>query len=138
MIHVQSHLVLGLGGKIKPVGAVVFKVFDYLFHRRLAVALALFVFIDHKAPEPVSVIRFLFLWGKGEHTEADQFFIGIDRKRPRNAGGLGIGLICLSQRNVVRRDERLILANGKRKHCFAVIVVYRFKFNYHKLFFWYN
>ena len=64
--------------------------------RRLTVALALFVFVDHKTPETVPVDGVFILGVQGEHTEANKLFARIDRKRPRRAGRVGIGLIGLA------------------------------------------
>ncbi len=96
MIDVQSDLVLRCSRQIDHVHIVLFEILDDLMKCRLTVALALFVFVNHKTPETVSVDGILILGVQGEHTEADNRFTRINRKWPRRAGRLGIGLICLA------------------------------------------
>ena len=97
MIDVEAQLVLGLGGQEEPVGSVFFKVFDDLLQGRLSIALALFVPINHEAPDPVAVV-FVFLFRiECEHAETHQLLICIDGKGPSHAGLLRVGLIRFPQ-----------------------------------------
>ena len=113
MINVQAQLVLRLGGQKEPVGAVFFEVFDDLLQGGLAVALALFIPVNHEAPEPVAVVLVLFFRIEYEHAEAHQLLICIDGKGPGHAGLLRVRLVRLPQRGFIAGHERLILPHGK-------------------------
>ena len=77
MVHVQSDLVLRCSRQIDRVHTVLFEILDDLMKCSLTVALALLVFVNHKAPETVSVNRILILGVQGEHTEADNLIFSV-------------------------------------------------------------
>ena len=135
MIDVQAQLVLRIGGQEEPVSAVFFEVVDDLLQSGLTVALALFVPVNHEAPEPVAVVLVLFFRIECEHAEAHQLLICIDGKGPGHAGLLRVSFVRLSQRDVVWGDEGLILSHGKDQNSLSIIIIDRFQFNYHNWFF---
>ena len=132
LIDVQAQLVLRLGGKEEPVGAVVPEILDDLLQGGLAEALALFVFVDHEAPEPVAVVLVFVLRIEGEHAEAHQPIVGVDAEGPGHAGVFGVGLLRLPQRNFVGSDEGLILPHGERQNGVPILIIHRFQFDYHQ------
>ena len=130
MIDVQAQFVLRLSGQEEPVGSVFFEISDDLLQGSLAVALALFVPINHEAPEPVAVVLVLFFRIEYEHAEAHQLFIRIDGKGPGHSGLLRVRLVRLPQRDVVWGDEGLILTHGKSQNGFPIIIIDRLQFDY--------
>ena len=131
VIDVQAPLVLRLCGQVKPIRAVLLEIADDLSKRCLAVTLVLLVFVDHESPEPVPILRVSRLRGKGEHAEADEAIVRIDRKRTCRTGIFGICFLCLPQRYVIWRDKWLILPYGKGQNRISVIIIYRFQCNTH-------
>ena len=91
----------------------------------------LLVFVDHEAPEPVAVIRIIVFRVKGKHAKANRPVVRIDCERTRNAGVLFIRFLRFFQRIVIRSNERLVLAYGKRKHGLAIFVIDGFKLDVH-------
>ena len=134
VIEVQALFVLRRSGQEETVGAVFLEVLNDLLQGGLAVTLALFAFVDHEAPEPVTVVFILFFRIECEHAEADQSVVRVDRERTRSAGVLLIRFFRFFQRIAVRRDEGLILTHSERKNGLAIVIIYSFQFDYHNWF----
>ena len=131
VIDVQSPLVLRFGGQVEHIRAVGLEIADNFLQSGLTAALVLLRFVDHEAPEPVAIIRIFPFRIKGKHAEAHQLLICIDGKGPGYAGLLCVRLVRLSQRDVVRGDEGLILPHGQSQYGLPVGVVDGSQFYFH-------